>query len=503
MLTGVKVFQKNPGKKLSVKIKKAAADYEQRRFPIAKLTSTKKKQGWAVDGHSKQKGKARYAVFTLARKVKGTIEVHFEFKSKSPRQIFGRFKLELNNGDITPQKLAAGNIFSIEDYALKNSSTYKKLKGSLSKAQKQAKELNYGQANCQITKTVKPLVTRIFPRGNWQDESGEIVEPAVPEFLGKIDTKNKRANRLDLANWLVSKDNPLTARVFVNRLWQSYFGRGLSEVTEDVGSQGETPDNPELLDYLAWNFMNDDWDIKKSVKRILMSRTYRQSTDCDPQIVKSDPFNIKLAHQNARRLEAEYIRDNALQTSGLLNKKIGGASVKPYQPAGYYSQLNFPRRVYKADMNEQQYRRGLYIHRQRTFLHPMLKAFDTPSRDTCSARRTVSNTPLQSLTLLNDPTFLEAAKAFAVKAMGQEESERLGWMVEVSLGRKVEKGEHVLLQKYLQEQKQYFAKNPSAVEAFLKDGLYQNPKRIDKQELAAWTSLARLIFNLHELITVY
>jgi len=201
----------------------------------------------------------------------------------------------------------------------------------------------------------------------------------------------------------------------MNRLWKQFFGTGISVVVDDLGAHGAWPVHPELLDWLAVEFMDSGWDLKHMVKLIVMSSTYRESSNPRPEIKEIDPANRLLVSQSPRRLEAELVRDNALFIAGLLNPDIGGPSAHPYQPAGYYANLQFPDRDYYPEPDERQYRRGVYTHWQRTFLHPMLANFDAPSREECVASRNVSNTPQQALTLLNDPSFVEASRAFAEK----------------------------------------------------------------------------------------
>jgi hypothetical protein len=283
-----------------------------------------------------------------------------------------------------------------------------------------------------VSRAVKPRTMRILPRGNWMDDSGPVVLPSVPEFLGTIQSEKKRLNRLDLANWLTDPDNGiglLNARVLANRLWHLFFGKGLAPDLTDFGGQGTPPEHPELLDRLALSLVEKKWNIKVFIKDILLSRTYRQAT--------LPPAGYQ-SYQIARRLPAEFVRDNTLAISGLLVPTIGGPSVKPMQPAGYYRHLNFPPRKYQTDKGKSLWRRGLYVHWQRQFLHPMLKAFDAPSREECSAERPQSNTPLAALVLLNDPTFLAAAKSFAKKIVssgGSSIEERLTYAFRQALSR--------------------------------------------------------------------
>lgn len=363
-----------------------------------------------------------------------------------------------------------------------------------------------GRAMTMVVEAREPRPVRILPRGNWQDESGPLVTPAIPEIFRKEESAPEhRLNRLDLARWLVSPDNPLTARVFVNRLWEQFFGTGLSAVLDDVGSQGEWPTHPELLDWLAMEFMESGWNIKHMVKLIVLSGTYRQSSNPSPDQVRKDPKNRLLARQSPLRLEAEFVRDNALAVSGLLNEAIGGPSIRPYQPAGYYANLNFPSRVYRASSGEAQYRRGLYMHWQRTFLHPMLANFDAPSREECTADRTVSNTPQQALTLMNDPTFFEAARAFAASLLqsppDRSFESRLQEGFERALARPPRATEQTSLRNYLAGRLEYYQNHPDDAAAFQNNGNYQAPPNLDRTELAAWTELCRVLLNLHETIT--
>ena len=247
-------------------------------------------------------------------------------------------------------------------------------------------------AKVVVTQSGKPEVTRLLPRGNWMDESAPIVEPAVPEFLSKLTTLG-RATRLNLANWIVSPDNPLTARVFVNRTWRQFFGTGLSKLLDDFGSQGEWPTHSELVDHLGAEFTKD-WNVKRLIRSIVLRQAYRRPSLATSEQLERDPDNRLYTRQSRFRVEAESVRDIALAASGLLTERLGGPGIRP--PKG-----------------PDQYRRGLYVHWQRTYLHPSLMTFDVPSREECTVNRTSFNTPLQALVLLNDPVFVEASRALA------------------------------------------------------------------------------------------
>jgi mono/diheme cytochrome c family protein len=355
-----------------------------------------------------------------------------------------------------------------------------------------------------VSMSVNPRAMRILPRGNWLDDSGDIVQPAVPASLPLLDVQGRRANRLDLANWLVSRDNPLTARVFVNRLWKLTFGQGIVRSLEDFGTQGSMPTHRELLDWLATEFIESGWNVKHMMKLMVTSATYRQSSVGNNESRDRDPMNHWLARQNRFRIDAEMVRDNALAVSGLLSPKIGGASVKPYQPAGYWQFLNFPTRDWIADKGDDQYRRGLYTYWQRTFLHPSLLAFDAPTREECTAERPRSSTPLQALVLLNDPTYVEAARAFAERIMkegGNDTAERLTWAYRAALSRSPRPEEvKILLTLYARHLDSYTA-DAAAAQKLVATGQKPVPQGMNVAELAAWTSVARVVLNLHETIT--
>jgi hypothetical protein len=365
---------------------------------------------------------------------------------------------------------------------------------------------NQGYAWTMVTQATKPLEVRVLPRGNFLDQSGPVVLPSTPSFLPglRTSTDQKRLTRLDLADWIVSKDNPITARTVMNRLWQVFHGTGLSAVLDDLGSQGELPSHPELLEWLALEFRDKGWDMKKMARLMVTSRTYRQSSSLRPELKDLDPNNRLLASQNPRRLDAEFVRDNALFIAGLLNTEdVGGPSVKPYQPDGYYEPMQFPNRTYVASKGSDQWRRGLYMHWQRMFLHPMLINFDAPARDECTALRNYSNTPQQALTLLNDPTFVEAARAMASRLLAMPAGDdRLARGFRLAMGRDPKPAERPSLDKLVAEQTAYYRANLAEAAKLLKIGLSPAPAG-DPAELAAWTQACRVLLNSHEAITRY
>ncbi|MFO0901720.1 MAG: PSD1 and planctomycete cytochrome C domain-containing protein [Pirellulales bacterium] len=352
----------------------------------------------------------------------------------------------------------------------------------------------------------KPRVTRVLPRGSWQDESGPIVVPNVPRVLGVL-AAERRATRLDLAHWLTDPQQgagALTARVLANRLWQLFFGAGISKSLDDFGAQGESPTNPELLESLGTSLIESSWDVKAFVRRLVTSQTYRRSAAASATAKERDPDNRLFSHQNSWRLPAESIRDTGLRISGLWNAAMGGDPVRPYQPEGYYRHLNFPKREYVADVGPNQWRRGVYMHWQRQFLHPMLRAFDAPSREECTAQRPRSNTPLAALVLLNDPTFIECARGLATETLRRVKSddrERLSFAFWQATAREPTRDELQVLESLLQANLRVFAVDEGAARRLLGVGLSPVATEFAPAELAGWTATCRLLLNLSETMT--
>ena len=392
----------------------------------------------------------------------------------------------------------------IEAAAKNEKPAVEEAKKKLASLMSESKQLAAQIPSSLITVSVTPRTIRVLGRGNWMDETGLIVEPAFPEVLAHPKPREGRLTRLDLARWLTSKENPLTARVFVNRMWKLFFGAGLSRKLDDQGAQGDWPSHPKLLDWLAGQFIDSGWNVKQTIKLIVMSRTYRQSSALRADVADIDPDNRWLARQGRFRLEAEMVRDSVLKISGLLAEKVGGPSVKPYQPPGYWAHLNFPPREWQNGTGDQLYRRSLYTHWQRQYLHPAMLAFDAPGREECTADRPRSNTPLQSLVLMNDPEFVEAARALAELTLTTSvaaEHERMDWAFRRVVSRGPTDAERAVLAKLLADHSQQYAKDSTAVALLLAIGEHPVPSGIDHASLAAWTSVCRTLLNLHEAIT--
>jgi hypothetical protein len=483
--------------------------------------------GWAADGYNKDGG--RTAVFKLAEPCSPeegeTLIIRLRHESSHAEHIIGRFEIAMT----TMAQPGLGAPY-VQDDELENvlwmatgarneeqrnklttmfrehSAVLKPIRDELARLRDERAVLEEAIPYILATESVEPRTMRVLPRGNWLDESGEVVEPDTPEFLPGLNVKDRRATRLDLANWIVSRENPLTARVQMNRTWDMFFGIGVSKVLDDLGNQGEWPTHPELLSWLAVEFMDSGWDMKHMVKLMVTSSTYRQASTPTDQHRNIDPYNRYLARQSRFRLEAEMVRDNALAVSGLLAKNIGGPSVFPYQPDGYWDNCNTFRGplIYTASEGDDQYRRGLYTVWKRSFLHPSMLAFDAPTREECTADRVESNTPLQALVLLNDPSYVEAARVFAENILIQcngDTNQRLDWAFMRALSRAPRDTERTVLTQLLATHLEQYRADEAAAEKLVSTGHMPAPENIPDADLAAWTNVARVILNLHETIT--
>ncbi|MFT3879724.1 MAG: DUF1553 domain-containing protein [Gemmatales bacterium] len=346
--------------------------------------------------------------------------------------------------------------------------------------------------------------TKIMKKGNFLDQ-GEVVEPALPALFKPTETSNKEpANRMRLAKWLLHPDNPLTARVAVNRLWAQLFGTGLVETEEDFGTQGDAPSHPELLDYLAWQYQHAlKWDTKAMIKSMVMSATYRQSSKVTPELLEKDPRNRLLSRGPRYRLEAEMVRDQALALSGLLNKKIGGPSVFPKQPDGLWQAAFNGQRTWMTSMGDDRFRRGLYTFWRRTIPYPSMAAFDAPSREVCQVKRVRSNTPIQAFVTLNDPVYMEAAQALArriVKEGGWTTHERLRYALTLCTGRPADERQLVPLMQLYTRELERFRKGPEAATKLATDPIGSLPTGWKAGELAAWTVIANVLLNLDSVL---
>jgi hypothetical protein len=353
-----------------------------------------------------------------------------------------------------------------------------------------------------------PRDTFVLIRGEY-DKKGKKVTAGVPAALPLL-PYGASANRLGLARWLVSPEQPLTARVTVNRYWQLFFGTGLVKTAEDFGAQGEPPSHPELLDWLAVEFRDSRWDVRALMRRIVTSATYRQASVVTQALLKRDPENRLMARGPRLRLQAEFIRDQALAVSGLLNREIGGRSVSPYQPAGLWQELasradsgNWSAQVYVQGHGMDLYRRTMYTFWKRASPPPTLVTFDAPDRETCVVRRARTNTPLQALVLMNDPTYVEAARKLAERLMSEAKTadERIVLAFRLATARAPSAAEVGILKKVYGAQLAVYRKDAKAVLKLLSVGETPRDQRLEPAELAAWTMVASVILNLDETVT--
>jgi len=352
----------------------------------------------------------------------------------------------------------------------------------------------------------KPRETFVLGRGQY-DAPKDKVTANTPAVLPPM-APGLPMNRLGLAKWLVNPNNPLPARVAVNHFWQEYFGTGIVKTSEDFGSQGEQPSNPLLLDWLATEFVRTGWNVKSMQRLIVTSATYRQSSRVTPELAERDPENRLLARGPRFRLPAELIRDNALAVSGLLDNRIGGPSVSPYQPKGLWEEMalggGFSGQTYEQSTGRDLYRRSMYTIWKRTVPPPALVTFDAPDREKCTARRSVTNTPLQALVLLNDPTYVEASRFLAARMMtqgGTTPADRVDYAFRLTTGRIPDAQERAILLEQAQEALADYRQHGDEAKALLAVGATKSDPRLNPKELAAWTTVASIILNLDETIT--
>jgi hypothetical protein len=355
----------------------------------------------------------------------------------------------------------------------------------------------------ELTDSVRK--TYILNRGLYNSPTVE-VKPAAPKSILPFDSTIFPQNRIGLAKWTTDKRNPLTARVFVNQVWQEIFGRGLVKTTGDFGMQGELPSHPDLLDWLAVDFMEHNWDVKRMIKQIMISSSYRQSAKASPEKVAADPDNMYLSRGPRVRVKAETVRDIVLSSSGLLVKTIGGPSVKPYQPKGLWEAATSGRGVlatYKQDHDESLYRRGLYTFIKLTVPPPSMILFDASNRDQCEVKRSKTNTPLQALMMMNDPLTLEASRVLAQRLVTStpDSKQQLEIAFRRIICRRASEKELTVLQEYYNDQLTQFKQKKLDAALTLKVGEYTFDKKADPVTTAALMKTIEAIYNLEEAIT--
>jgi hypothetical protein len=499
----------------------AVASFDQDGF-AAKNLVTKPidlNRGWAVGGAT---GRDHHLILELQQPLKFTsgsrLKIRLLHQSPHSQYVLGRFRIGLTT-DQTIQQWAAvpADVKAILeiDSAQRTSQQqdqllrfYRTIAPELAEVRERIKKLEgqFAQIKSQTTVPVlqelpddKRRVTKIHLRGNFMD-LGDEVQPGIPAVF-QADT-NSVVDRLSFARWLVSRDNPLTARVTVNRYWEQLFGTGLVATAEEFGSQGDLPSHPELLDWLAVDFMDSGWNMKHLLKTLLMSATYRQSSKVDHELSQRDPDNRYLARGPRFRLPAETIRDQALAVAGLLSPKMYGPPVKPPQPSLGLSAAFGSSTDWQTSSGDDRYRRGLYTTWRRSNPYPSMSAFDAPTREVCTLRRVRTNTPLQALVTLNDPVYIEAAQAYARLVLQQPEplEERMKYALTRALQRPVSSDELAVLSRLYDQAVNLFRQQPQQAAKLATDPIGPAPAETDVIELAAWTVVANSIFNLDEFL---
>jgi Protein of unknown function (DUF1553)/Protein of unknown function (DUF1549)/Planctomycete cytochrome C len=523
-----------------LKLKAAQADFSQKDFGVELAIDDKPETGWAIHPEF---GTPHTATFALEQPLEQTAEkrlaITLEFQSQFAQHQIGRLRVLVTDAvdpfepgtlpDAVRSALAVAAAersdaqkAELRTYYRDNvSPRIKELKAQLAAERKNRDALDKAIPTSMVMQEMdKPRDTFMLVRGQY-DKRGDQVVPGVPEFLPPLPA-GAPANRLGLARWLVDPAHPLVSRVAANRFWQMFFGTGLVKTAEDFGLQGELPSHPELLDWLAVEFRAPSaaagstgntaaWDVKSLVRLIVTSATYRQQSTVRAELLARDPENRLLARAPRTRLNAEFIRDQALAVSGLLNDKIGGASVSPYQPAGLWEELafradgaNWTAQTYTQSHGADLYRRTMYTFWKRTSPPPTLVTFDAPDRETCLVRRSTTNTPLQALILLNDPTYVEASRKLAERILTEAPAttdERIAFAFQLATARPPSSSETAILRRAFDQELAAYRANPATAEKLLAVGESPRNEKLDAAELAAWTTVASMILNLDETVT--
>ncbi|HEY3836007.1 MAG TPA: PSD1 and planctomycete cytochrome C domain-containing protein [Bryobacteraceae bacterium] len=473
------------------------------------------KRGWGVNP---EMNKPHYAVIEPSRMVDAgrfTIRIGSEYEGAQ----VGRFRISVTDSEFpevmreetaailktAPEARSEKDKTALTSYFVAHLRERRIASEGVGKLQSERQAIeNKIPSTMVMSEMETPRDTFVLIRGSYE-KPGDKVTPTVPACLPPLPDGAPR-NRLGLARWLVAPSNPLTARVAVNRMWQQFFGTGLVKTVEDFGAQGEPPSHPELLDWLATEFVRNGWNMKAMARLIVTSATYRQSSLASPALRERDPENRLLARGPRVRLPAEMIRDQALAVSGLLSAKMGGPSVKPYQPEGLWEQLSaFPgRKLFVRSTGEDLWRRSVYTYWKRTVPPPSLTVFDAPTREFCVVRRQMSSTPLQALALLNDEMYVETSRKFAERMMtegGTLPAQRLGWALRLATSRRAKPAELAVLERGFQSRLAQYRQDHAAAEKLLSAGESPRNQKLDVAELAAYTTAASVILNLDEVIT--
>ena len=518
---------KQPVTKYPVEFDRALADYNQKDFNVQAALDNKADTGWAVDGQNETLRGNRQAIFLPKRPITfaaGTrLKVKLKFESGTPRQVMGCFRLAVASSSgldefaSLPQHVQSA-LFITADHASEARKTelkefyrgnfypeLKSLNTKLADTRKEAKDLDGKIPTIRVMEDMaEPRTTQIRVRGDYRAKGDKVVA-GVPHILPPL-LPSEKTNRLTLAKWLVEPRHPLLGRVTVNRFWFLYFGTGLVKTGNEFGTQGELPSHPDLLDWLAREFIDGGWNVKAMQKKIVMSATYQQSSKPAPELLERDPNNRLLARGPRLRLSAEVIRDCALDYAGLLDRKRapGGPSVKPYQPAGLWEEKMFGGNKYEESKGADLYRRSLYTLWKRTVLNPILMTFDAPDRAICTEQRGLTCTPLQAFVTLNEKGFVEAARVLAERVLregGSELNQRITFAYKTVLARPPTPKERMILVDIHADMVTTYQYDLKAAVDLLGTGESKRAEKLNELDLVAWTAVANVLLNLDETIT--
>ena len=503
--------------KTEISLDRAIADHSQSGYPVYHSIDSKDNTGWAINVKTGSLNVDRQAIFLPGKPVridgKTRLTVTMFHNNTAPNYLVGCFSLSVTNEDPalldTPASIIAllkkdertkeEDAQIVEAYK-QTDLTRKELVARVDSLKSQLSALEKSIPTTMILRELEtPRTTHIQIRGDFLRKGAE-VRADVPEVLPPISTQSDYVTRLDFSRWLMSEENPLTARVTVNRIWQRLFGMGIVRTENDFGLQGELPEHPELLDWLASEFRDSGWSTKGFHRLVLTSATYQQSSSMTAGLLDRDPDNRLLARQSRIRLEAEAIRDCSIQAAGILSTKLGGKGVYPPQPEGIYI-LTQQKKAWPESKGDDRFRRAMYTYFWRSSPYPLMPTFDAPEANTTCTRRSRSNTPLQALTLANDRAFFEFAQMLAeqvLKLEGVSESDRIDATFQRVLIRQPSEFEQARLQEFLEQQKRWYAENPEDAKAAAPGFI---PDNQDVAEAAAWTALSRVLLNLDEFIT--
>jgi len=519
----------------TISFPRAAADYSQPNFPVANALTQKDiaSSGWGVGPQMNQPHTAYFlAAAPAGDAATSLLTIRLEHRFKQPQFALGRFRLSVTaNADVQRRVVVPADFLAIVDLpadqrtaeqSAKLAAHYRAIAPSLAPTRDALAQLEKSRPAIPTVPVMlelpaeKKRTTHLMVKGNFLTP-GTAVEPAVPAKFHPL-PQGSRPDRMGLARWLVDRDNPLTARVAVNRFWGQLLGLGLVETEEDFGTQGEPPSHPELLDWLAVEFTEPTfdlavdganrqpapWDVKRFIKLLVTSATYRQSSHVTSEALARDPRNRLLSRAPRYRLEAEMVRDQALELAGLLSHKSHGPSVYPPQPPGMWQAAFNGERTWTTSTGEDRYRRGLYTFWRRTVPYPSMATFDAPSRELCTVRRIRTNTPLQAFVTLNDPVYVEAAQALArriVREGGTTTAERAQFALKLCLVRPPEAAQVEELTRLYDDELAHFQKELKSAEELATDPLGPLPKDMDPADLAAWTVIGNVLLNLDGVLT--